>query len=67
MGSVIMVVFPLPARLHESRDFSRERELAETQSAEAKFAQKSPWPAAAAAAVHLTNLELRLSAGFCDG
>src|SRR5437588_12505229 len=50
----------LPACLAYARDVPRQRQLAETDSADAKGAQERPRPAAACAAVVLSDAELRL-------
>jgi hypothetical protein len=45
----------LPARLDDSRDFTRERQLPETNTAQVKFPQETPGPAASLAAAVIAH------------
>jgi hypothetical protein len=46
MGSVMVPLDVLPARLDNSGDFPRERQLPETNTAQVEFPQETAWPAA---------------------
>src|SRR5260221_11612769 len=56
----------LPARLGHARNVATERELADTDAAELKLAEKRARPAAHLAAVHLPGHEFRLTLRFDD-
>src|ERR1022692_1401282 len=51
--------FFLPARLRHARNLTVQRELAEAQTADAEFAQKSAWAPASPAAVAVPALKFR--------
>src|SRR5262249_35747533 len=62
IGSVIIVVeFPLPARLLYARNQPHIRQLAETNSADAELAIHRPRPAAELTAALSAGTELRLA------
>src|SRR5262252_2790514 len=46
MGSVMVPLDVLPARLDDAGDFPRERQLPETNTTQIKFPQETPRPAA---------------------
>jgi hypothetical protein len=63
IGSLVIPALQLflwlsPARLHDAGNFAVQRQLPETQPADAELAQKSARPSAAPAAVAVTALQL---------
>src|SRR5574340_206095 len=64
MGSLVMLLLPLPARLDHARDLPVQRELAETQAAHAEFAQVATRPPAPPATVALPATQFGLAGLF---
>src|SRR5579884_3655050 len=60
MGSDVVIALSLPARLHHAGNFSRKRQLPETDAAQVELAQIAARPAAPETTVAVAALELRL-------
>src|SRR5579863_9084510 len=65
IGSVV-ILSSLPAGLHDARDFSLEREAAETDTAHLELPERAARTATDPAAIALANLELQLALGLRD-
>jgi hypothetical protein len=65
IGSVIKNL--LPTRFNDARDFTRERQLPETDAAELEFPQIASRPAAALASAVVTDGEFLFLCFFSNG